>query len=96
VAEARDRRIVGTDVNTGRSIRPDYSTPGRELAQLIEDYLEGEAKEEWGRIRGLSRPDFERAVRPFVAQELPGCLALIPAKRRDRFFEGFVGYYFEE
>jgi transcriptional regulator with XRE-family HTH domain len=96
VAEARDRRVVSTDVNTGRNIRLDYSTPGHELARHLEDYLEGEAREEWGRIRGLSRPGFERAVRPFVAQEFPGCLALIPPKRRDRFFEGFVGYYFEE
>lgn len=96
VAEARDRRAVGTDVNTGRNIRLDYSIPGRELARHLEDYLEGEAKDEWGRISALDRPGFKRAVPSFVAREFPGCLGLIPPSRRHRFFEGFVRYYFEE
>jgi transcriptional regulator with XRE-family HTH domain len=96
VAEASDRRIVGTDVNTGRGIRLDYSTAGHELARHVEDYLEDEAKAEWDRIGTLNRPEFEMAVREFVTQEFPGCLALIPPKRRDRFFEGFVRYCFEQ
>jgi hypothetical protein len=96
VTEASDRRPVGTDTSTGRNIRLDYSVPGRELARHVEDYLEGAAKEEWGRLRRLSRTDFMAAVRSFVAQEFPGCVALIPSKRRDRFFEGFVRHFFDE
>jgi transcriptional regulator with XRE-family HTH domain len=96
VAEASDRRVVGTNVNTGRNIRLDYSAPGRELARHIEEYLTHEAALEWEQITDLNRSDFDAAARAFVAQEFPGCLALVPPKRRDTFFEGFVSYCFRE
>lgn len=95
VRDASCRRVVGVDLE-GRNARLDYGAPGHELARHIEDYLFDDAAEEWNHLAELTdRAAREKAERAFVAREFPGCLALIPPKRRERFFEGFFAYFDE-
>ncbi len=92
VREASSRQVVGRDMNTKRGIRLDYGTAGRELGRHFDDYLSEEAKEELDdEILVLDDRDaFAKAMRSFVVREFPGCVALVPPKRRPRFFEGLL------
>ena len=55
----------------------------------MEDYLTDEAMEELEAIaKESSTARVKRRLLRFFEQEFPGCMALIPVKRRDQFLEG--------
>lgn len=88
VIEARQRRILGRDINTGRAARADYSHPGWHLAIHVDEYLEEEALEDLARLRDLRGEELERELLAFFDKEFPGCMALIPRERRSQFMRG--------
>lgn len=90
VFEASNRSVLGHDPNTGESPRADYSHPGYHLGIHIEEYLEGEALEEFEAACEARGEELESKLLAFLQKEFPGCMQLIPYKRRSRFMEGFL------
>jgi transcriptional regulator with XRE-family HTH domain len=88
VVEARERRILGRDMNTGKAARADYSHPGWHLAIHVDDYLEDEALEDLAKLSDLRGEELERELLAFFDKEFPGCMALIPRERRSQFMRG--------
>ena len=90
IADAASRKIVGTDMNTGKPIRTSYAQPGWHLAVHLKEYLTREAWEELEALfeeRG-SPLQFERDLIQFLKRELPGCMRLVPPKRHGKFLQG--------
>ncbi len=90
VAEAATRRVRGHEMNTGRPIRATYATPGCHFAIHMDEYITDEAQEELDLIFDkYSNPlEFERQLIKFLIREFPGCMALIPPRRRQQFMQG--------
>ena len=89
IAEAAIRKILGRDINTGKAIRANYSHPGWHLAIHIEGYLSDEALEELHAVAGEpNQQKFKTRVLQFFDREFPGCMALVPRKRRHQFLQG--------
>jgi transcriptional regulator with XRE-family HTH domain len=90
IVEAATRKIIGHDAHTGAAVRADYSEPAWHLAIHVEEYLSDEATEELEPIFTIEDAGaFEEAFWAFLTREFPGCVALVPAKRREQFLKGF-------
>jgi hypothetical protein len=56
----------------------------------MDEYLSDEAREELDPIFAIEGTgEFEEAFWAFLKREFPGCVALVPPKRREQFLKGF-------
>jgi DNA-binding XRE family transcriptional regulator len=91
ITDATARKIVGVDPTTGRAVRADWSMPGWHLAIHLGEYVtDDDAREELEQLEtdATGPRDFARRLTTFLELEFPGCMALIPTRRREQFLQG--------
>ena len=90
IVEAAARKVIGRDV-TGNDVRADYAYAAWHLAIHIEEYLSDEALEELDVLSNEPNSTaFRRLLLQFLDREFPGCMALVPRKRRNQFLKGIL------
>ena len=91
ILEAATRKPIAWNAQTGNDVHADYAYAACHLAIHIEEYLSDEALEE---LEALSNEpnstDFNRLLLQFFDREFPGCMALVPRKRRNQFLKGIL------
>ena len=91
IFEAATREPITRNTKTGRLIRADYAHAAAHLAIHIEEYLSTEALEELQALSDESDSDsFNRRLLDFFDKEFPGCMALVPRRRRNQFLKGIL------
>lgn len=91
ILEAATRQPITRNTRTGRYVRADYADAAAHLAIHVEEYLSNEALEELQALSNEANSDtFNRLLLDFFDKELPGCMALVPRRRRNQFLKGIL------
>lgn len=89
IAEAEARTTIGLNMKTRKVTCANYANAGYQLAIHVEDYLSEAALEA---LCALSTEryssKFNRLILEFFDKEFPGCMALVPPRRRSQFLKG--------
>ena len=83
VFNARNRNPMAVDLDTGPGVSAGYFNAGFSLGGSLASELSDEAYEEFRFICDEADPQtFRRRLLDFLERELPGCMALVPSRRK--------------